>query len=353
MVRIDVKGIHRVTYTTPSAAVIQYHYAWRGGPRFWRSDTGPALHGPDYFAAYRAALEARNPSKGLFREVLLAYLNSPEFKALRERTRRDIQGSVNHPLGIDAKFGSAPLPVISRPEIRTIAYRWRDQFKPRQADHMMAHLGAIISWALDRGYVTAHHLRHTTKLYSSDRSEIIWTDAEIALLVSRAPSFIGRILTAATETGMRPGDLANLTRGHIQKSAAGRRILFRTSKRQRMASIPVTPAMGALIDATPADRDLILVGHRGGAFTEPARMGRFVSQWRDKLGIRRDIHLYDARGTAATRLLEANASLQEIALAMGWSPQHAARMIEVYAKFNPDASDTLLAKLGKILHEKL
>jgi hypothetical protein len=353
MARVDVKGIHRVTYTAASGAAIQYHYAWRGGPRFWRSDTGPKMHGPDYFAAYRNALEARSPSKGLFREILVAYQASPEFKRLRSRSQRDILGSINHPQGIDTKFGSAPIGVFNRPELRTIAYKWRDQFKPRQADHMMAHLGAIISWALDRGRLKAHHLRHVTKLYSTDRSEIVWTEDEIARFVTGAPDYVGRILIAATETGMRPGDLAKLTHAHVQKSAAGRRILLRTGKRQRMASIPVTARMGTLIDATPPDREIILVGMRGAPFTDSTRMGQVVSQWRDKLSIRREIHLYDARGTAATRLLEANASLQEIALAMGWSPQHAAKMIEVYAKLNPDASDSLLAKLELSLRGRL
>jgi integrase len=353
MVRIDVKGIHRVRYTTTDGQIIHYHYAWRGGPRFWRSDTGPKLGGADYFAAYRDALEARSPAKGLFREVLMAYLASPEFNRLRPRSRADIERSIRHPLGIDAKFGPAPVGVFNRPEVRTIAYKWRDQFKPRQADHMMAHLGAIISWALDRGHVKAHHLRHVTKLYSSDRSQIIWTDQEIATFAAGAPPYVARILIAATETGMRPGDLATLSRGHIQRSSAGRRILFKTGKKQRMASIPVTQAMGKLIDETPDHLNLILTGARGTPFKDPAKMGRYVSQWRDKLGLRPVIHLYDARGTAATRLLEANGSLQEIALAMGWSPQHTARMIEIYAKMNPDASDSLLAKLEANLRARL
>lgn len=150
---------------------------------------------------------------------------------------------------------------------------------------------------------------------------------------------------------MRPGDLAKLTHGHIQKSAGGRRILLRTGKRNRVVSIPVTPAMGELIDDTPASRLLVLVGARGGAFSNPAHLDRFVAQWRDKLAIRKALHLYDARGTAATRLFAADASLQEIALAMGWSPQHAARMVEVYVKMNPDVSDTLLVKMASVRRE--
>lgn len=347
MVKLEVRGIHRVRKALASGKVVFYHYAWRGGPRFWTSKSAVALQGPDYFAAYREALEGRAPSKGLFREVIMAYLDSPEFKRLKPRSQKDVRGSIYHPLGIDARFGDAPLGVFARPGIRTIAYRWRDKFKARQADHMMAHLSALVSWALDRAYISAHHLRQTTKLYSSNRSDIIWSDEEIAQFVVQAPGYVSRALVAATETGLRPGDLARLSRSHVQKSPGGRRIVFRTGKRNRMASIPVTPAMGALIDATPPNRLLILVGSRGGAFNDPNRIGQIVSIWRDKLGLRKELQLYDARGTAATRLFSVDASLQEIALAMGWSPQHAARMIEIYVKMNPAASDSLLVKLAR------
>lgn len=78
MAKVDIKGNHRVSRPSASGKVIEYHYAWRGGPRFWRSGMSIAVNGPDYFSAYRQALEGRNPSKGLFREVMAAYLDAPK-----------------------------------------------------------------------------------------------------------------------------------------------------------------------------------------------------------------------------------------------------------------------------------
>ena len=43
------------------------------------------------------------------------------------------------------------------------------------------------------------------------------------------------------------------------------------------------------------------------------------------------LRLYDARGTACSKLLMAGASLQEIATVFGWSLRYAAAVIEAYA----------------------
>lgn len=346
MAQVTIKGIHRVRRTLRSGKEVEYHYAWRGGPRFWQSGTKIPPNGPDYFAAYKAALDERNPSHGLFREILTDYLGSPEFQRLKPRTQKDIRASIQHRIGIDAKFGDAPLGAFERPEIRRIAYRWRDQFKPRQADHMMAHLSGIVSWARERGYLHHHHLQGYTHLYSVDRSEIIWTDAEIQTFVAGAPDYVSRILITATETGLRPGDLIKLSRSHVQPTPKGRRIVLRTGKRNRMVSIPVTPLMAKVIDDTPKDRLLILANKQGGPWSTQNSLGKVVSEWRDKLDLREELRLYDARGTAATRLFQADATLREIGLAMGWSPAHTARMIEVYVHLNPGIADSLLTKLA-------
>ncbi|MEE4345176.1 MAG: site-specific integrase, partial [Paracoccaceae bacterium] len=60
-----------------------------------------------------------------------------------------------------------------------------------------------------------------------------------------------------------------------------------------------------------------------------------------------DLRLYDARGTAATRLLNAGLSLAEIANHMGWSVRFAASVIEHYARVAADETDLVLLKLSK------
>ena len=37
--RVEMKGIHRVTKKRPGGIVREYHYTFRGGPQFWKSGT--------------------------------------------------------------------------------------------------------------------------------------------------------------------------------------------------------------------------------------------------------------------------------------------------------------------------
>ena len=59
-----------------------------------------------------------------------------------------------------------------------------------------------------------------------------------------------------------------------------------------------------------------------------------------------DLRLYDARGTAATRLLLEGLSLLQIAGCMGWSLRTAAAMIERYAQVSPRKTDDVLTLLS-------
>ncbi|WP_323035499.1 hypothetical protein [Pararhodobacter sp.] len=70
-------------------------------------------------------------------------------------------------------------------------------------------------------------------------------------------------------------------------------------------------------------------------------------RWRDKANPSKDLRLYDARGTAATRLLNSGLTLAEIANHMGWSVRYAANVIEHYARVSPDETDSVLVKLAK------
>ncbi len=63
---------------------------------------------------------------------------------------------------------------------------------------------------------------------------------------------------------------------------------------------------------------------------------------------RKELRFYDARGSAATRLVLAGASLGEVAACMGWSVKTAAQMIEVYATLDPGLADSVLVKLEQI-----
>lgn len=352
MKRGKITGINRVYKKMANGKVVQMHYAWRGkgAPCFWRSDSGIPIYSKKYYEAF-SGCSFPDRSEGKFRSVIDAFIKSQEFCNLAPKTQATMRYSLLRAHNsIDSKFGDAPLSAFEDPRIRKQLLDWRDQIGGKVGDDRARHLQRIVSFAVDRAILRVHHLRNIKSTYKPNRSEILWTEDEISLFVQRAPEHVARILIAATETGLRPGDLFLLSRQHIQATPLGRRIVIRTSKgkkRKRIAAIPLTPRMAKLIDDLPPEQERIITNKAGRPYKKDDSLGDAVCDWRDKLGLRKELRLYDARGTAATRLINAGADMKEMALHMGWSLKHAGEVIEYYVSLDPTMSDTLADKLRR------
>ncbi|MEY8831348.1 tyrosine-type recombinase/integrase [Sedimentitalea sp. XS_ASV28] len=213
---------------------------------------------------------------------------------------------------------------------------------PKQFEYCGTVVTRFLNRAVDNGKISRHFFH---KLPSSMRQTGLRSSGLLPMLSFFAKllrKYARRILICACETGLRPGDLAALNRRHIRKTRHGCRPLVRTNKRSKIATIPVSQKLGALMDATSLDRMPILVGdERQKLDAESA--SKAVSWWRNRIpeltsdakGF--DLRLYDARGTAATRLLEAG--LNDIASYMGWSIRYASQVIEHYAVISKDETD--------------
>lgn len=342
MTTVRLKGIHRVKKTT-KVGVVQYHYAYRGGPCFWSSNSTFKIGSAAYINAFRDASENTLPTNGRkFQQILNKYQASPEFLKLAAKTRKDYIARIRR---IEAKFGNAPIAVFNDPRIRAQALEWRDQWTGRQAQYYWAVLRRIVSWAYNRGLLTAHHLKGGEANYSSNRADIIWTAEDIELFAHNSPQYLVDALTAATETGMRPADLVKLTSDDIQATDFGSRIVIKTSKsrHRRQVSIPVSAKMSDVIKRAPEDGP-ILRNSVGEPWTSDGVASMVMIHAR-KLGIRRELRFYDARGTAATRLYIAGATLSELAAFMGWSIKTASQMLERYAEIDLTITDQILKRL--------
>ena len=337
-----LEGIHRVRIKVKGGVRV-YHYAWRGGPKFWQSDSKIKEGSDAYIEALNEARKRKRSGPMMVPELVDRFLDSPEFTTRADRTKADYR---KWALRFAAEFKDDPASLWEWPESRGELLDWRDKWghSPKQADYAVTVAVRILEWARGR-HIRLHHCDRIPKLYSNDRAEILWTPAHVERMEAIAPKWICRILTAALETGLRPGDLIRLTWAHIENTPGGRRISIRTNKRKRVATIPVTERMGALLDATPKGGALILVSQRGRPLTEH-RASEGVRQWREKAGLPDDLRLYDCRGTAATNLLRAGAKLSHIAAVFGWSLRYAQNVIEAYAAVAPEVADEVLVLLA-------
>lgn len=344
MVRVEIKGVHRVVRRLADGSTREHHYAWRGGPNFWSSDADVVKNSPAYVAALAAVATRPKPSRLPTPDLVDAYLSSAEFRSKKPRTQADYR---KWALRFARAFAADPAEMFEDPDSRGEVNDWRSQWahSPKQFDYAGTVATIILTWAQDAGKIRQHHVGRLRKVYESDRAEIVWTPSDLEKFNGVAPEWARRVLGVACETGLRPGDLIKLTRQHVEITPRGRRLKIRTNKRGRVASIPVTPTLAQILDATPPDRMLVAVNAHGRPLTAQ-RASEGVRQWRDKAGLSDVLRLQDARGTAATRLLRAGCSLNQIAAHMAWSLRHAANVIERYASVSPDDADEVLTLLA-------
>ncbi|WP_334061363.1 tyrosine-type recombinase/integrase [Limimaricola cinnabarinus] len=320
-----------------------HFYAWRGGPKFWEDERRKPSD-PAFYHAFTEATARPQLADYMVPQMVDEFLSS----TARAKAARSFTDQKKWALRFAAHFKDAPAAIFEERGARGEVNAWRALWKhsPKQHDMAGTHAVRILNWAVEEGKLAEHHCHKLHRLYEVDRSEIVWTPADRAAFDAVAPEWVRRILCAACETGLRPADLIKLTPAHVEETPRGRRLRVRTNKRNRLAHIPITPALAEVIDTTPAGRLLILANASGNSLT-PHRASEGVRQWRDKAGLSDELRLYDARGTAATRLLNAGLSLAEIANHMGWSVRYAANVIEHYARVSPDETDAVLVKLSQ------
>ena len=337
------KGVHRVRRKLASGRSRYHFYAWRGGPKFW-VDEVQNPRDPDFHVAFADTVQRPKPSALMVPTLVDMFLSS----AARAKSTRSYLDQRKWLLRFAEHFHDAPAAIFEERGSRGEVNNWRAQWKhsPKQHDMAGTHAVRALNWAIEEGHLSEHHCHKLPRLYEVDRSEIVWTVSDREAIDTVAPEWIRRLLCVACETGLRPGDLIKLTRSSVEQTPQGRRLRMRTSKRGRVAHIPITQALADVIDATPADQMLILTNATGGQLTEH-RASEGLRQWRDKAGLNKDLRLQDCRGTAATRLLNAGLSLSEIASHMGWSLRHASNVIEHYARVSPSETDAVLLKLAR------
>jgi integrase len=188
------------------------------------------------------------------------------------------------------------------------------------------------------GKIASNPCEGIKQLYSGNRSEIIWTDADIAELKTTrlrpgqdefvCPAEIAHAVDLAAHTGLRLGDLLHVSWSHVGDDA----IIVTTgkSRHRREVIIPLYDALRSVLASIPKRATTILTNSR----CQPWKVNGFGTAFnRAKIGASmdaRDLHFHDLRGTAATRFYIAGLSERVIAEIMGWEEEYVAKIIRRY-----------------------
>lgn len=331
MAMVELKGLHIV-----KSGGNTYVYAWRGGPRIKARPIGGAA----FMAEYNEAVASRRAGdEGLFRSVIASYRASTAFTGLADTTRR-VWGRWLDRIG--DHFGKLPTKAFDNTvRIRPIIRQWRSRMadQPRTADYGMQVLSRVLSFAVESGKIATNPCEGIKQLYSTDRAEIIWTEADIGQLRAVASPEIMHAVDLAAATGLRPADLFRLSWSHIGEDA----IVITTSKsrHQKEAVIPLHDDLRDLLKRIPKRSTIVLTNSRD---HRPWRgfSSSFTKAMTDAKMADRDLHFYDLRGTAATRFYLAGLTERVIAEIMGWEEETVSRIIRRYVSRQAAVQDTIV-----------
>lgn len=330
MVTVQLRGVHVV-----KAKGREYHYAWRGGPRLQGVPGSP-----EYIASYTSEHAKRKaPITGTFREVIIKYRASPAFEKLGEHTKRAYNVHLNT---IEEKWGSMPLAALNDANVRKHFVAWRDSMAktPRTADMAVGVLKRVLSWGEERVLVHANHAAPIGRLHRADKSDAIWTADDVAAFMATASQELQWAVELALHTGLRQSDLIRLAWNHRD----GQAFAYRTSKRDRYVTIPITPGCETLLTRIEKRGPVILTTSRTATPWTADGLRSSFKKACAAAGVKRTFH--DLRRTAATSLVAAGLDSAQVASIMGWSEADVEAMKRKYVS-RAAVVQAVLAKLEK------
>lgn len=319
--RVNLKGVHTVKRRLADGSVRVHHYAWRGGPRI-NAEPGTDAFLAAYQRAYASRMAPPVVDPGTLGAVITRFKRSGDFTSKAQTTRREYAVYLDM---IREEFGDAPLGLFDQPKMRSEIKRWRDTMRktPRKADFAISVLKRLLSWAVDNGELGINVASKMGRLHRSDHSAEIWTEDDFARLQKHAHIRTVWAVRFAAFTGLRRGDLVNVT----YEADRGSYLDWTTSKTKARVIVPILPETRAIMDAMPETSGPIIRGARG----EPLTVAGFsanVGKAKRRAKVAKRIH--DLRGTAATRYALAGLDDREIASILGWKEAQVAEIRRVY-----------------------
>lgn len=247
-----------------------------------------------------------------------------KYEKLADKTAADYR---RHLIKIESEFADLPLAALDDARITRDFLKWRDGMaasSASEADNAWKTLMRVLSWARGSGLLNYRPPERVGRLYHADRADKIWQEEHVAAFMAVAPEPLQRALVLALETGQRQGDLLALAWGNYD----GQWIRLRQRKTGRKVNVPVTKRLRAVLENTPRTSPVILANSAGRPWLQRSFRAAWLKATRDA-GIT-DLHFHDLRGTAVTRLAEAECTEAEIATITGHTLASVHNILEQY-----------------------
>lgn len=324
---------------------------------YYHRDTKAPLPGkpgePEFLAAYAEAEKSLPKPAANVAGLIRAYLLSARFDRTKkgrpraESTKKEAQRML---AALEQKFGTFPLRALGAAKARAVFLDYHEEIgrdRPREADNRLGILSQVFTHAVNRGVIARNPLERFERLYSSDRSEIVWAEADVKKFMDGAPVELQRAMILAIHTGQRYGDLIRLRWSDFD----GAKISLRQSKTKVRVSIDCTEALLRMLATTPREGPYILTRGNGRPWFTEKNDKELGKAWRrrmvaagfypkpfDELTKEEKasyLHFNDLRGTAVTLLSEAKCTIPMICAITGHTLTSASRILERYMAMTP------------------
>lgn len=302
----------------------------------------PSREDPGHVAAWAAQETLAPVDVGNVNALIRDYLLSLTFERKAASTQKEYKRMLTE---LEKRFGKLPVKALASPKVKGVFLDYQDEIgrdRPREADNRLSVLSAVFSYSKSRGKLESNPLEGFERIYSVDRSEIIWTEADIRKFMTGATIELQRVLILAIHTGQRYGDLIRLRWSDYD----GEAISLVQSKGKIRVTVPCSAALRTMLDGTPRQCANILTRADGRPWFTAKDDKALAKAWRARMEAagfypkpfdeltRAEkatyLHFHDMRGTAVTLLSEAGATLPQVCAVTGHTLQSATRILEKY-----------------------
>jgi integrase len=341
--REKIKGVFATSKRLSDGSIRTYWYHRSSDNRL------PGDYGsPEFLTAYLEAERLASPDTNNVANLIRDYLLSVQFSKKATRTQAEYKRMLKE---LESRFGTLPIKALESGKVKGLFLDYQEEIgsnRPREADNRLSVMSAVFTRAVLRGVIKDNPLRGFERIYSSDRSDMIWLEGDIRRFMNGAPVELQRALILAVHTGQRKGDLIRLRWSNYDGDA----ISLTQSKTSARVTVKCTGTgtgtgtLKRMLDDTPRQGPFILTRADGMPWFTPADESPLSDAWRNRMDAagfypkawddltkeekKGFLHFNDLRGTAVTLLAEAKCSVPMIASITGHTLQSATRILEKY-----------------------
>ena len=332
-----IKGVFATRKPLTDGSIRTYWYHRSSGKRL------PGDYGsPEFLTAYLEAERLPSPDTHNVGTLIRDYLLSLHFTKKAARTQAEYKRMLKE---LETRFGTLPIKALESGKVKALFLDYQEEMgsdRPREADNRLSVMSAVFTRAALRGVIKDNPLRGFERIYSSNRSDMIWLEGDIRRFMNGAPVELQRALILAIHTGQRKGDLIRLRWSDYD----GDTISLTQSKTSARVTVKCTGTLKRMLDDTPRQGPFILTRAEGTPWFTPVDESPLSDAWRNRMDasgfypkawdeLTKDekkgfLHFNDLRGTAVTLLAEAGCSVPQIASITGHTLQSATRILEKY-----------------------